>query len=77
MWCIWRERNARNFEDFEKTSSDYSFVALNPSSNGSLLTPFFIPLTLQMFVFFFIVLDLDGCSFLFTFCVLGSRPFCL
>jgi hypothetical protein len=22
MWCMWRERNARSFDDCEKTSSD-------------------------------------------------------
>jgi hypothetical protein len=45
MWYVWREMNARSFNDCEKTSSD-SFVSLNPSMSGSLLTPFLMSLTL-------------------------------
>lgn len=28
MWCIWRERNARSFEDYKKTSSDLQLCFL-------------------------------------------------
>ena len=26
MWCIWRERNSRYFEDFERTSADLKLL---------------------------------------------------
>ena len=49
----------------------YKCVSLNLSLNGSLLTPFLTPLTLQIFVLFFLVLDLTSYSLLHASYVLG------
>jgi hypothetical protein len=51
----------------------YNSVSLNLSSNGSLLMSFLTHLTLQIFVPFFLVLDLAGCPLLYT-CIFGLCP---
>jgi len=76
MWCTWRERNARSFDNRERMSSDLQTCFLNPYLSGSLLLPFSMSLATLIFVLFF--LTLDCCVFLlYTSYVLGLRALVL
>lgn len=62
MWCIQRELIVR------RRTRIYSLVSLNPSSSGSFLTPFSMFLAFQIFVPFFLILDVTGYFPLYTSC---------
>jgi hypothetical protein len=77
MWCLWRERNARNFEDRERgiiveekgASNTFlmeSFVAFFASFNACRISRF-------MCIFFKLNACLCG-LLLYTSCVHGLRP---
>jgi hypothetical protein len=53
LLCIWREMNARSFDDQERMDWIYGLVFLKPYLSGSLLPPFSMSLAMQFYVLFF------------------------
>ena len=79
MWCLWRERNARNFEGCERTILDLLSCSFSePYLTGCGL--FSLSNFLELFYFIFVLLDLN-CYASSTYLVLDAffinKTYCL
>jgi hypothetical protein len=70
MWCIWREKNSRNFDDRERTSSNLRTSFLKFHLSRSLPQLFSMFVAMLIFVLFSVALDC-WVVLLHTSCVLG------
>jgi hypothetical protein len=74
LWCIWRERSARNFNVQGRRVRIYGHVFSKPYLSGPFLALYPVSLAMQIFVFFFLVLDLLGVFSCIFSLYLGCAP---
>jgi hypothetical protein len=73
IWCIWREQNARTFEDCEASVVELKNIMFKPLYTWIIVRIFLVFLNFWIFVLFL----LNRKSLLYTSYVLGIHPFAL
>jgi hypothetical protein len=77
MWTIWRERNAKCFEDREKSEDEIKNILVKSLFNWTWAFNIFFRFLTSLFLWSFVFLfAFSGALSLYT-CVLGLRPFAL